>query len=120
MHLGANMCIHLGYFVNDIKRKRALYLSLIRSQFEHCSPVWRPNNCTMMNKMESLQKKCIKWILSEDFYNYGTYAVYLRKCHQVRLLPLVKRFDYNDLILLYKVLQIFLLSCSFTVELTSS
>ena len=30
------------YFVNDIKRKRALYLSLIRSQFEHCSPVWRP------------------------------------------------------------------------------
>ena len=93
------------YFVNDIKRKRALYLSLIRSQFEHCSPVWRPTNCTMMNKMESLQKKCIKWILSEDFCNYGTYTVYLRKCHQVRLLPLVKRFDYNDLILLYKVLH---------------
>ena len=59
----------------------------------------------MMSKMESLQKKCIKWVLSEEFFNYGTYTVYLRKCHQVRLLPLVKRFDYNDLILLYKVLH---------------
>jgi hypothetical protein len=27
------------YFVNDFKRKRTLYLALIRSQFEHCSPI---------------------------------------------------------------------------------
>lgn len=49
---------------------------------------------TMINKLESLQKKCIKWILSEEHYNYNAYDIYLRKCQQVRLLPLVKRFDF--------------------------
>ena len=27
------------HFVKDIRRRRALYLSLVRSQFEHCSPI---------------------------------------------------------------------------------
>ena len=40
------------HFVKDIRRRRALYLSLIRSQFEHCSPVWRPVNKTMVEKLE--------------------------------------------------------------------
>ena len=44
-------------FVIDEKRRRVLYLSLVRSQFEHCSPVWRPNSVTMVNKFEKFQKK---------------------------------------------------------------
>ena len=93
------------YFVNDSKRKRALYLSLIRSQFEHCSPIWRPNNKTMMSKLENLQKQCIKWILSEEYFSYSTYDQYLQKCRQVHLLPLAKRFDYNDIILFFKIVN---------------
>ena len=75
------------HFVRDNRRRRALYLSLIRSQFEHCSPVWRPIHKTMIDKLESLQKKCIKWILSEEFLSYTSYDVYLGKCRQVRILP---------------------------------
>ena len=93
------------HFVKDFRRRRALYLSLIRSQFEHCSPVWRPVHKTMINKLESLQKRCIKWILSEEFYSYGCSEVYMGKCCQVRILPLVKRFDFNDLILLFKIIH---------------
>ena len=93
------------HFVKDIRRRRALYLSLIRSQFKHCSPVWRPLHKTMIDKLESLQKRCIKWILSEEFYSYSSPEVYLRKCCQVRILPLARRFDYNDLILLFKVIH---------------
>ena len=92
------------HFVNDIKRKRALYLSLIRSQFEHCSPIWRPVNVTMTTKFENFQKKCIKWILSEENTHYSTYEVYIQKCREVCFLPLKKRFDFNDLILLYKII----------------
>jgi len=92
------------HFVKDFKRRRALYLSLIRSQFEHCSPVWRSIHKTMTDKLESLQKQCIKWILSEEFYSYTSNEVYLRKCREVRILPLAKRFDYNDLILFYKII----------------
>ena len=86
-----------------MKRKRVLYLALIRSQFEHCSPVWRPTGKTMLNKFESLQKRCIKWILSEQYLRYGNYQTYVQKCRQVDLLPITKRFEYNDLVLFYKI-----------------
>ena len=46
-------------FVTCRNRRRVLYLALVRSQFEHCSPVWKPGSITMMNKFESFQKKCL-------------------------------------------------------------
>ena len=91
------------YFVNDIKRKRALYLSLIRSQFEHCSPIWRPTSQSMLQKLEGLQKRCIKWILSEGYIRYNSISIYVQKCREVNLLPLAERFDLNDLILFHKI-----------------
>ena len=91
------------YFVNDIKRRRALYLSLVRSQLEHCSPIWRPTSLTMLQKFESLQKFCIKWILSEEYIRYNTNIMYVQKCRQVNLLPLTKHFTLNDLVLFHKI-----------------
>ena len=91
------------FFVKDIKRRRLLYLSLIRSQFEHCSQIWRPTGKTMIQKFESLQKLCIKWIFSEDYIRYNTYSNYILKCRQVNLLPLTAFFDINDLVLFHKV-----------------
>ena len=93
------------YFVNDIKCKRTLYLALIRSQFEHCSPIWRPNSKTMIENFEAFQKRCVKWILSEENISYGDAAVYIRKCRQVNILPLAKRFELNDLTLFHKVIH---------------
>ena len=93
------------HFVNDIKRKRALYLTLVRSQFEHCSPVWRPFNKTATDKFDNFQKKAIKWILSEEEFSYHSYDRYVEKCRQVNILPLSCRFDLNDLILFHKVVN---------------
>ena len=58
-------------FVTCRNRRRVLYLALVRSQFEHCSPVWRPGSITMMNKFESFQKKFLMWILSEEEKSYS-------------------------------------------------
>ena len=58
----------------------------------------------MVNKFETFQKKCIKWIVSEQNIRYYTYSIYIRKCRQVNLLPLAKRFELNDLILFHKVI----------------
>ena len=44
------------HFVTHSNRRRVLYLALVRSQFEHCSPVWRPCSSTLMNKFEVFQK----------------------------------------------------------------
>jgi len=92
------------YFFNDFRRKRTLYLSLIRSQFEHCSQIWRPTNQTMTSKFENFQKKCIKWILCEEPLHYS-HETYISKCRQARVLPLEKRFDFNDLVLFYKIVN---------------
>ena len=70
------------HFVTHSNRQRVLYLALVRSQFEHCSPVWRPCSSTLMNKFEVFQKKCLKWILSEQELSYSN-EVYVRKCKQL-------------------------------------
>ena len=92
------------YFINDIKRRRVLYLSLVRSQFEHCSQVWRPNCPTSMNKFENFQKKCIKWILGEEEYSYS-FDMYIKKCQLVKILPLEYRFNIADLTLFHKIVH---------------
>ena len=54
-----------------------------------------------MNKFEVFQKKCLKWILSEQELSYSN-EVYIRKCKQVNILPLFCRFNLNDTNLFHK------------------
>ena len=54
------------HFFTHSNRRRVLYLALVRSQFEHYSPVWRPCSSTLMNNFEVFQKICLMWILSEQ------------------------------------------------------
>ena len=90
-------------FVNDTKRRRGLYLTLVRSQFEHCSQIWHPNNVTLNEKFESIHKKCLKWVLFEKELSYSCKDVYLQKCMHVKLLPLANRFIFNDIFLFHKI-----------------
>ncbi|MCP4461111.1 MAG: hypothetical protein GY816_24285, partial [Cytophagales bacterium] len=60
-------------FVKDTRRRRSLFLALVRSQFEHCSPIWRPTSKNSIDKFEGFQKRCIKWILSEEHISYQSY-----------------------------------------------
>ena len=74
----------------------------MRSQFEHCSPVWRPRAPTAIKKFDNFQKKCVKWIFKEESYSYSK-EVYLRKCFELNILPLEYRFQLADLILFHKI-----------------
>ena len=75
-----------GHIVTDHKCRRALYLSLVRSQFENCSIIWRPTSKSLTDKLESLQKRAIKWILSEEHCSYSA-ELYIKKCKQVIFFP---------------------------------
>ena len=55
-----------------------------------------------MNKFENFQKRCIKWILSEQELSYSSRDVYIRKCHHVNILPLALKFNLNDLVFFHK------------------
>ena len=94
------------HFVSDTKRRRVLYLTLARSQFNHCSTIWRPtviSNKTLVEKFENFQKKCIKWILREEELSYHSQHIYIRKCRQVNILPILYLFDKFDMIMFHQV-----------------
>ena len=86
-------------FVDNQEQKRKLYLTMVRSLFEHCSIVWRPYNKTTKDKLESIQIKSVKWILNEEYHSYST-TDYLLRCKKLNFLPLSYKFLYNDLLFL--------------------
>ena len=67
----------------------------------YCSSIWCPTQETIENKFETFQKRCIKWILNEQFYSYSE-AEYLRKLFSLRIMPLSYKFTFTDLKLFYQ------------------
>ena len=93
------------YFVNNNKRARLLYITLVRSIFEGCSTIWRPTNVTLSKKIEGIQKRAIKWILNEESLSYSCNSVYVRKCKELSILPMSYRFELADLVMLHKIIH---------------
>ncbi|MCP4457910.1 MAG: reverse transcriptase family protein [Cytophagales bacterium] len=95
------------HFVSDPKKRRALYLTLVRSLFEHCPSVWRPASNTMVEKLESLQKRAIKWINDDYRVSYSNDSMYYVHCKHLNILPIRFRFDYHDIKLLHSIIYNF-------------
>ena len=93
------------FFVNDKRRKRSLYLAMVRSQFEHCSVIWAPKLQREIDSFEKIQKRAVKWILRQEYCSYSDVATYYSKCKEVNILPLSKHFEVNDLTFFHKILN---------------
>ena len=89
-------------FVKDRKQKRAFYLALVRSLFEHCSIVWTPTTSMMINKVERVQRRAVKWILGEQDHHYNDIE-YLNRLRDLDLLPMEYKFRYTDLIMFHQI-----------------
>ena len=98
--LGLNM--RTCHFIQNTMQKRTLYLALVRSQFEHCSIVWRPHTETSKTKIENIQKRAVKWILNEINASYTKYS-YILKCKQLDILPLNSHFLVTDLVTFHQI-----------------
>ena len=86
------------YFVHSIEKRRVLYLTMVRSLFEHCPIIWRPSSDTAVNRLESLQMRAIKWILIDFSVSYSSNKLlYFTHCKQLNILSIQLRFDYHDL-----------------------
>ena len=92
------------YFVIDSNRKRNLYLTLVRSQFEHGSIIRRPVTKTQINCLERLQKRAIKWILRKECMSYSQ-LTNIKKCQQLKIMPIGDRFDFLDWIFFFKIVK---------------
>jgi len=91
--------------VKNEPRKRALYLAIVRSQFEHCSPVWSPSGSTSLDDIESIQRRAVRWILAEPHRDYSFEPLYHSKLQELDLLPMKYHLAYNDITLLYKIIN---------------
>jgi hypothetical protein len=89
--------------ISDKHAKRTIYLSLVRSLFEHCSQIWRPSNSYGLEKFEKVQKRAVKWILNETENSYST-TEYSKKLEELKLLPICLKFLHADLTLLQKII----------------
>ena len=90
------------YFIKDARKRRSLYISLVRSNFEHGSIIWHPITETEISDFEKLQKKALKWILNEENMHYDD-ETYKTKCCQANLTPMKIFFDINDLTFFHKI-----------------
>ncbi len=92
------------HFTTDKSKKRALYLSIVRSIFEHCSIIWCPQTAKHLSKFDAIQKRAIKWINGEQFHSYND-SVFYEKQKELKILPIKSKFSYNSLMLFYKVVN---------------
>ena len=94
------------HFIKNSDRKRALFLTMVRSLFEHCPYVWRPSSSSSVNKLEGIQKRGVKWIRNDYSISYGAnYHLYLIHCRQLNILPIKFRFDFNDLKMFHSIIH---------------
>ena len=99
-----NLLRRTCYFIHDSKQRRALYLMLVRSLFEHCCQIWSPQNLTLIYMFEKLQKRAIKWILREQHKSYDD-IIFLDKQQELDILPMKSKFLLSDLVLFYRIIH---------------
>ena len=92
----------VAFFSRSKAQKRALYLAITRSQFEHCCSIWRPVAKSAIDQFESVQKSGVKYILNEEGIDYSRND-YLTRLKNLHLLPMEYYFMHNDLILFHKI-----------------
>ena len=90
------------HFVKCPKQKRVFYLAVVRSLFEHCIQIWRPTSDTGILKLERIQKRAVKWVLSEVEHSYND-VEYLARLKNLELLPFKYKFIFSDLLLFHEI-----------------
>ena len=91
-------------FVKNFNKRRVLFLTQVRSQFEHCPVVWQPQSNTVLDKLESIQKRGFKWILKDiTLPSFSSTSFYYHTCKQLNILPLKFRFKLKDLVFFHSI-----------------
>ena len=79
--------------------KRSLYLSLVRSQLQYCSPLWHPHLLSDIKSLETVQRRATKFIVRDKSMDYKDRLI------RLHLLPLMMEFEISDIIFLVKSMK---------------
>jgi len=81
-----------------VQTKKLLYLTLVRSKLQYCSPIWRPQFMNDIKNIENIQRRVTKSILNDYSSDYKSQLIKLN-------LPLMMQFEIDDIMFLVKNLR---------------
>lgn len=81
----------------NISLKRVLYLTLVRCHLVYCSPIWRPHLVQDSKRLESLQRRATRYLVSRDL-DYRSRLITLS------LLPISLWLEVQDVLLLVRLM----------------
>ena len=84
---------------HSVSVKRLLYITLVRSHFAYCLKLWRPNLLKDISRLERVQRKATKFILSDYL------SCYKSRLLALNLLPLMYWLELQDMMFLIKLLK---------------
>ena len=99
-----NLLRRTCYYMKNSNQRRLLYLTLVRSLFEHCCQIWSPQNPTSLVMFNKLQKRAVKWILKEQMESYSNIE-FLSKQKELDILPMEFKFLFSDLTLFFQIVN---------------
>ena len=91
-----NLIRRTFYNVNCVQTKKVLYLSLVRSHFQYCSPLWHPHFIRDITSIETLQRRATKYILCDFSSDYKSRLI------RLKILPLMMTFELQDVLFFIK------------------
>ena len=80
----------------DEKVLICLYRTHVSSTLEYCTSIFSPHQDYLCNKIESIQKRAVKWICFKSRTPYSS-SNYLSLCEKFGLPPLSARREVTDL-----------------------
>ena len=94
--LGMLHRLFFGYI--PVSAKRSLYLSLVHSQLQYCSPLCS-HLLSDIKCLEAVQRRATKFIINDKSMNYKDRLI------RLGLLPLMMEFEISDIIFLVKSMK---------------
>ena len=73
--------------INNVTVFTTLFRSLVLSKLEYCSSVWSPSQANLINKIERVQKRAVKYMAYKQRLSYCN-VFYIDLCSKFQLQPL--------------------------------
>ena len=90
-----------AYAICNQSVRKALYLTMVRSQLAYGSQVWAPQTVSNIQTVERIQRRATKFILSLP---YQTDISYKQRLQILDIIPLGHWHEYLDIVYIFKSL----------------
>lgn len=91
----------------DVRALKSVYFAHVRSHLEYASVVWHPHQFTLIDRIESIQRKFLIYALRRSVQRDQNYRLppYLQRCKSIGIEPLWRRRIYLNVMFVFDLLR---------------